>query len=433
MIINSWNKMDFLNFSQNSSSVLHNLREHLNQYYVYTEIPAVVHLFNHYIVPATCLFGVLGNLLLLLYFLRASVRLQPCSQYWTALVCVDTLFLITKLLLSSMTRFTLLRSRLSCQLIIYLSYNSSFLSAWFVVFMMAEKTIVVCVPLRASRVCTRKKSILVMISASALSMILYSYSFFTIGHYEGECVVSSYWYNFLTIVTYLDSCIVFVVPFVGVVALNATIILVLRGMRLHHNVYNRNQEMAIRRPSLLQNCDLNKCSRQDEFVELQRCSSQNGERDSSEYELVSSLECVQSHSEERSTSVHAQRHISSPERRHPASHGKRRSSKHGLRFHNSTNTLNRAQIKSTKILVLVSTIFIILHLPSYAVRLYGMVLEFSEDLMDTMSDYGLYAIQSVVQFLYCLKFGVGSVVYFIATSRMGRRRARVLYNCKRNC
>ena len=61
-----------------------------------------------------------------------------------------------------------------CSVMVFLAYVCSFLSAWFVVLMMAERYIAVCHPFRASALCNKRKSLMVIAGLSVFSVLLYS-------------------------------------------------------------------------------------------------------------------------------------------------------------------------------------------------------------------------------------------------------------------
>ncbi|KAH9488677.1 hypothetical protein Btru_042147 [Bulinus truncatus] len=299
-------------------------------------IPKMIEAMEHYGVPAICVLGIIGDVLSFLVFVCTSFRYQPCSQYLAALAFVDTLFLVSKLLITSVNLLPL-TTLLSgyCSVIIYVSYVCSFLSAWFVVLMMTERNIVVCYPFRASSLCSRKKSFIVISLTTLFSLIMYSHSFFTTVNEHGFCVVDNTYFDFLSYFTYVDALLVFVVPFFSVVSLNLKIIYTVRRFRKHHGLHNHN---------------------------IRRC----------------------------------QRGIS------------------------AVNTLSLAQVRSTKMLVWVSSVFILLYMSSYLVRLCGLLLE---NYINNSNSH-FYVTQSVCQFLYYLKFCIDFIVYLMTSNNFRQNFAR---------
>ncbi|CAL1530518.1 unnamed protein product [Lymnaea stagnalis] len=298
-------------------------------------VPTVVKALEHYAVPVICFLGIIGDVISLFVFVCTSFRYQPCSQYLAALAFVDTLFLISKLLLSFMPVVPSMASAPgSCFVIVYISYVCSFLSAWFVVLMMTERNIVVCYPFRASAMCNKKKSIVVILVTTVFALILYSHSFFTTERNGKVCTIDHNYFEFLGIFTYVDSFLVFVVPFLSIVCLNLRIILTVRKFRLRHDLLNH----SIRRTP---------------------------------------------------------------------------------RYQNSGNTLTLAQVRSTKMLIWVSSVYIVLYLPSYVVRLYGLIL-----VQISLNPDHFYVTQSICQFLYYLNFGIDFIVYVMTSNNFRRNVAR---------
>lgn len=296
---------------------------------------------NTYAVPVICVLGVIGDVTSFLIFVCTSFRYQPCSQYLAALAFVDTLFLLSQLISSMMSFFPVLALAPGyCSVIVYMSYICSFLSAWFVVLMMIERYIVVCHPFRASAICNKKKSIMLIFALVALSLILYSHSFFTTS--TSACVISGDYYDFLTIFTYADSVLVFVIPFLALLWLNLRIIFTVRKFRLQNNRLNQ----SIRR--------------------LQR-------------------------------------------------------------YHNADKTLSLAQVRSTKMLIWVSSVFIVLHLPSYAVRFYGAILQQVQGSnISHNSRVRFQVAQQICQFLYYVNFAIDFIVYVVTSNNFRRNVSRCI-------
>ena len=75
----------------------------------------------------------------------------------------------------------------------------------------------------------------------------------------------------------------------------------------------------------------------------------------------------------------------------------------------------RAQIKVTKMLMVVSSVFIVTNLPSYVIRLRGFVLAFAEGHAHTSGL--IHLIQKLMQFLYYSNFAVNFLLYSVASKK----------------
>lgn len=316
---------------------------------------AAINALNSYAVPVICVLGIVGDITSFLVFVCTSFRYQPCSQYLAALTFVDTLFLFSQLIGSTMTFFPALALTPGyCNVMVYMSYVCSFLSAWYVVFMMIERYIAVCHPFRRSAISNKKKSIALVVAMMVLSLILYSHSVFITSKSAigSPCGVSGDYYDFISIFTYVDAILVFVIPFLAIVCLNLRIIFTVRKFRLQNNRLNH----SIRR--------------------LQR-------------------------------------------------------------YHNADRTLSLAQVRSTKMLVWVSSVFIILHLPSYTARLYGLVLQkIHGSNISESSQFRFQVAQHICQFLYYLNFAIDFIVYVMTSNNFRRNVSRSFKNvrqCKFQC
>ena len=96
------------------------------------------------------------------------------------------------------------------------------------------------------------------------------------------------------------------------------------------------------------------------------------------------------------------------------------------RFFNAERTLSLAQVHSTKMLVRVSSVFLVLYLPSYALRLYILILQkVTDGQISDLSYVRIHIAQTISQFLYTLNFAVDFIVY-VATSNNFRRH---MYRC----
>ncbi|GFN77444.1 FMRFamide receptor [Plakobranchus ocellatus] len=255
-----------------------------------------------------------------------------------------------------------------CSVMVFLAYVCSFLSAWFVVLMMAERYIAVCHPFRASALCNKRKSVMVIAGLSAFSVVLYSHSFFTTIE-SRPCSIDAGSYGFLIVFTYLDSFLVLVVPFVAIVLLNLKVIFTVRGFRRQHNLLN---------------------------------NSLNG------YSVGSGGTSSGSNNNGSTTSTTTT-----------------------LRFHTSSKTLSLAQVRSTKMLVWVSSVFLVLYLPSYAARLYGLILQQATGGFKTEQQRLHFQIaQQLCQFLYFLNFAIDFLVYLVTSNNFRRNIRRFIKNMR---
>ncbi|XP_041360979.1 thyrotropin-releasing hormone receptor-like [Gigantopelta aegis] len=124
--------------------------------------------FYSYFTPIVLVIGLTGNLLSLRVFMSRNMRKLSASTYLAALSLSDIFALLFYVLVEWLRRGMpeisggvvphFLETQGVCQLSLYLSYVSRFLSAWFVVTFTVERYIGVCHPLRRKDICGSKSA-----------------------------------------------------------------------------------------------------------------------------------------------------------------------------------------------------------------------------------------------------------------------------------
>uniref|UniRef100_A0A182JCT0 G-protein coupled receptors family 1 profile domain-containing protein n=1 Tax=Anopheles atroparvus TaxID=41427 RepID=A0A182JCT0_ANOAO len=212
------------------------------------------YLFAYY-VPALVLLGSIGNVLSVLVFFKTKLRKLSSSYYLAALGLSDTVFLVglfvTWLDIFQVPVYT---REPYCQLLTYMSGVASFLSVWYVVAFTFERFIVVRYPLKRQSWCTvrRAKTIIACLTlAGSVHSVPY---FFYAGPQYAEndnhtiCDMRRDYKEQLEIFNYVDTVIVFIVPFTVIVVLNSVTSLTVwrfAGLR-------RNMTLPKRKPSNLE-------------------------------------------------------------------------------------------------------------------------------------------------------------------------------------
>ena len=132
-----------------------------------------------YLVPIISMVGLTGNLLSLIVFVCTYMRRLSSSIYLAALAVADTFFLLC-LFLSWATE-GLYETEGWCQTFIYVTHISTFLSVWYVVAFTCERYIVVYYPLRRQHLCTTTRAKITVCSLAAFAAVLYSFAIWTSG------------------------------------------------------------------------------------------------------------------------------------------------------------------------------------------------------------------------------------------------------------
>lgn len=178
-------------------------------------------------IPTIVFIGVFGNFMSMLVFASNYLRSSSSSTFLVALAFVDNVFLVC-LFLSWLDGSVenILTSLPVCRIIAYSTYMSSFLSVWFVVGFTVERHIAICHPLHAKLFCTKVRERITVILLLIISVFLYHFSFWTtdVAIYPVEriarCSIDKSFIDFLNIVTWIDTVLTMLIPFVLICYMN---------------------------------------------------------------------------------------------------------------------------------------------------------------------------------------------------------------------
>jgi hypothetical protein len=117
---------------------------------------------TYYYTPGVVLFGVVGNILSVIVFLKTKLRFLSSSCYLAALGINDTCFLLgTFVAWLNFFNINIYDENYYCQFFTYMSGLCCFLSAWLVVAFTVERFIEVVYPLKRETMCTVKRACIV--------------------------------------------------------------------------------------------------------------------------------------------------------------------------------------------------------------------------------------------------------------------------------
>ena len=182
---------------------------------------------NLYLLPVIIGIGFFGNSLSLLVLLRTYIRRLSVSVYLASLSAADTIFLLSLLIIwLEHLEVRAFNRHGMCQLTLYLSYSSSFLSVYSVVGLTAERYIAICHPLQRPRMCTTSRAKIVTSSLAVAALIIYLPINWTVGVFTYErtlCLPLISRESLMTGLIYLDTAIAFILPVVTIVTINIII------------------------------------------------------------------------------------------------------------------------------------------------------------------------------------------------------------------
>jgi hypothetical protein len=100
----------------------------------------------------------------LLVFAGTYLKHQSMSVYLAALACADSVFLLSLLMhWLTFVSVNVIAVQGVCQLVVYASFCSCFLSIWFLVSCSVERYIAICHPLRKPEMCTTRRACAVVL------------------------------------------------------------------------------------------------------------------------------------------------------------------------------------------------------------------------------------------------------------------------------
>jgi hypothetical protein len=224
----TWEEWEGLNSSFSNSSEVP--RGWLPPNVSHNTVAVVLWYVHLYCTPPIIVLGLVGNCFSFLVFTRTNQRHLSSSVYLAALAVVDSTFLLQLMLLwPTYLRVFLIHQQGLCQLVIYISYVSSFLSVWIVVAFTVERFIVCMDPLRRSTMCTPGRAKIVVISLSVFALVAYSYNMWTSSvfvneHSHKECMIRVQFQSLVDVVGLIDSFITLVLPVLAIIIMNMKII-----------------------------------------------------------------------------------------------------------------------------------------------------------------------------------------------------------------
>lgn len=148
----------------------------------------VTKLLDLYFVPILIFIGLIGNTISFLVFSRTSLRRLSASVYLAALSMSDNGFLFCVFMSwSSNIGLHLYNTHGWCQTFVYLSYVCSFLSVWYVIGFTVERYIAICFPFRRGTLCTVRRAKMVVVGLATIAAILYCWGIWTSRPQKLEC------------------------------------------------------------------------------------------------------------------------------------------------------------------------------------------------------------------------------------------------------
>lgn len=134
------------------------------------------------LIPFICGIGFAANIVSLIVFMQPSLRRLSCSVYLAVKSVSDFLFLTTAFVIwLTRVHIGLFNMDGVCQLVIFFSYLSAFVSIWLTVVLTVENLLCVLKPWYVQRSCNATSAIVLTASIVLLGVVLYQFSLWNNG------------------------------------------------------------------------------------------------------------------------------------------------------------------------------------------------------------------------------------------------------------
>ncbi|XP_066590892.1 trissin receptor-like [Prorops nasuta] len=368
--------------------------------------------FHQYYIPFIILIGLIGNLLSCVVFLNTHLKMRSSSYYLAALATADFGFLVSLLLvwLNSTIGWRVFNKDGWCETLVYVSAVCSSLSVWLIVAFTVERFIAVQYPLHRPHMCTIARAKAIVLVLVILALASHSYAFVTAGVVKNQdgyelCELKIEYLETMRIISIIDSIASLIAPLILIIVMNT---MIMRNLLRFSRRFKQS-------PGVSTNCP----SRDRSDINLNQIPSASSSNNGAG--VITLGPVVGGRRAPSQQSIHSSKTNHSHHSRHPATSTAAPPStprnacqipEIGARcIHVRSSSRNlistRNQQSITKMLLLISTVFILLNLPSYVIRL--CVFFFTLARKDTPSL--LWCLQQFFMLLYYTNFSINFLLY----------------------
>ncbi|XP_017040257.1 neuropeptides capa receptor [Drosophila ficusphila] len=373
---------------------------------------------HQYYIPVVCCTGSIGNILSVFVFFKTKLRKLSSSFYLAALAVSDTCFLAG--LFAQWLNFLnvdIYNRNYFCQFFTFFSYLASFCSVWFVVAFTVERFIAVIYPLKRQTMCTVRRAKIVLFCLTmvgclhCLPYILIAKPVFAPKLNATICDLNSEYKEQMSLFNYWDSIVVYAVPFTTIAVLNtctgctvwkfATVrrTLTMHKMKPQTNSMPSNSSNSSGAASAVASYRIS--------ASLKRQKS-TGSHPSGQHNVATrqSDEQQQQQTNNQQPQQHQQQQQQQQQQHqiNNCQHHSEITQKPARR-----KVQNSSQIKVTKMLLIVSTVFVCLNLPSCLLRI-----EAYWETESSRNENSTIALQYIFHAFFITNFGINFVLYCVS-------------------
>ena len=411
-------------------------------------------------IPIIVILGTVGNLLSFFMFIKKPLKFQPASVYLAFLNLSDTGMLLSLLVawLGWLGHDVYDRQGI-CQMVSYASYVFGFLSVWTIISFTVERYIVVFHPLKRHVLCTQKHALWVIVCLSLFALCFYSYVFWMssvrlANNGLPTCLPKQRFMRTVELLSTFDTIITLIVPSITIVLLNSCIFFKIsslfrkRGGSLNPNLvtdidgsFRRGSTSGTRRSRRQDSVQISiRLTERGSGVVMTDTQTHKKLEQNPPVQDECSTWCPQSHCErlkpcisckrnqpeeqqslEAETQADNHRCLKSTPQTASIAYKSRTNSPNlprSVRFSVSSRPRHSSQIRVTRVLLLISTIFLVLNLPSHAFRIFAFV----EPQSESNQNLKIW-LHELCQLLYYTNFAANFFLY-ICLSKTFRKAIR---------
>ncbi|XP_034948966.1 thyrotropin-releasing hormone receptor-like [Chelonus insularis] len=403
--------------------------------------------FHQYYIPFIILVGFVGNLLSCIVFLNTHLKMRSSSYYLAALATTDFSFLVSLLFvwLNSQIGWRVFNKDGWCEVIVYVSAVCSSLSVWLIVAFTVERFIAVQYPLQRPYICTVARAKTIILILVILALGCHSYVFVTAGVIKSRdgsediCDLKLEYLEVMRIINITDTVASLIAPLILIVVMNTMI------MRNFLKFSRRFKQAPTMTTVISNQCP----SRERSEINLNQIPSGSsgnsgiilGTRRVPSQQSSHSSKHNHSHHSSTGMAVAVQTTATAIGTTAPPVMSSSAQGRNGvfsppevvtrcIHIRSSSRNLatTRNQQSITKMLLLISTVFVLLNLPSYAIRL--CIFFFALARRDRPAL--LWCLQQFFMLLYYTNFSINFLLYAMCGITFRRCLDQLLRKCLKN-
>ncbi|XP_002047272.3 trissin receptor [Drosophila virilis] len=354
---------------------------------------------NRYYVPIICCTGSIGNILSVFVFFMTKLRKLSSSFYLAALAISDTCFLCGLFMQwLNFLNVNIYNQNYFCQFFTFISYLASFCSVWFVVAFTVERFIAVMYPLKRQIMCTVRRAKIVLLGLTlagcvhCVPYILIAKPVYSPKLNDTICDLNTSYKEQLALFNYWDSIVVYAVPFTTITVLNTC-----TGCTVwKFATVRRTLTMHKMKPQIT-NVPANATTGGGVAAATYRISASlrrqksTGTHPSGQHSVSRQTEQQQQQQQQQRHDARSQHHCEITQKT-----GRRK-------------VQNSSQLKVTKMLLIVSTVFVCLNLPSCLLRI-----ETYWETQTSKTQNTTIVLQYIFNAFFITNFGINFVLYCVS-------------------